>query len=281
MFKLALALIGVFAAIAVTGASAADFEKDFGACREPPGGGQLLRCPTAYVGQEYEVEMESEEGSGCTSPGNPYVWYEVANSTLPAGLTMSRAGVISGVPTSAGFTRFWVWNHDLTQAEGGPDWCQREDRSEVEFSIFVDPGLAIVNPSVKPATVGQPYTETLATKHVVTLNPPTGTDVQATWTLESGALPPGVTLSAAGVLSGTPTSEGSYGFVVRAQSGNPIDTATYTLSVRQPTEREVSVRSGAAVRAAKSGFASRRRSPQRVEAAPTHGRSCRARCPPA
>ena len=234
MLKLALALIGVFAAIAVTGASAADFEKDFGACREPPGGGQLLRCPTAYVGQEYEVEMESEEGSGCTSPGNPYVWYEVANSTLPAGLTMSRAGVISGVPTSAGFTRFWVWNHDLTQAEGGPDWCQREDRSEVEFSIFVDPGLAIVNPSVKPATVGQPYTETLATKHVVTLNPPTGTDVQATWTLESGALPPGVTLSAAGVLSGTPTSEGSYGFVVRAQSGNPIDTQTYTLSVRQP-----------------------------------------------
>ena len=233
-FKLVLALMGAFAAIAVSGASAADFEKDFGECREPPGGGQLLRCPTAYVGQEYEVEMESEEGSGCTSPGNPYVWYEVANSTLPAGLTMSRAGVISGVPTSAGFTRFWVWNHDLTQAEGGPDWCQREDRSEVEFSIFVDPGLAIVNPSVKPATVGQSYTDTLAAKQVVTLNPPTGPDVQATWTLESGALPPGVTLSAAGVLSGTPTSEGSYGFVVRAQSGNPIDTKTYTLSVRQP-----------------------------------------------
>ena len=143
--------------------------------------------------------MESEEGSGCTSPGNPYVWYEVANSTLPAGLTMSRDGVISGVPTSAGVMRFWVWNHDLTQAEGGPDWCVREDRSEVEFSIAVDPGLEIVNPSVKAATVGQPYSETLAAKHVVTLNPPTGPDVQATWTLESGALPPGVTLSAAGV----------------------------------------------------------------------------------
>jgi hypothetical protein len=241
--RLALVVVGllmaVLAAIAVSGASAADFEKDSGSgadCTEPPGGGQLLRCPTAYVGQEYEVEMESEEGSGCTSPGNPYVWYEVANSSLPAGLTMSRAGVISGTPTSAGFVRFWVWNHDLTAAEGGPDWCQREDRSEVEFSIFVDPGLAIVNPSVKPATVGQSYTDTLTANQVVTLSPPTGPEVQATWTLESGALPPGVTLSASGVLSGTPTSEGNYGFVVRAQSGSPVDTKTYTLSVRQPLD---------------------------------------------
>jgi len=146
---------------------------------------------------------------------------------------MSRAGVISGTPTSTGFVRFWVWNHDLTAAEGGPEWCQREDRSEVEFSIFVDPGLAIVNPSVKPATIGQPYRDTLTANQVLTLNPPTGPEVQATWTLESGALPPGVTLSESGVLSGTPTLEGNFGFVVRAQSGSPIDTQTYTLSVRQ------------------------------------------------
>ncbi len=68
----------------------------------------------------------------------------------------------------------------------------------------------------------------------MSLSPPTGPDVQATWSVQSGALPPGVTLSASGVLSGTPTSEGSYGFVVRAQNGSPIDTETYTLSVRQP-----------------------------------------------
>ena len=75
--------------------------------------------------------------------------------------------MISGVPTGAGFTRFWIHNHDLTQPQGGPEWCRRDDVSEREFSIFVDPGLAIVNPSVKPATVGQPYTDTLAAKHVV------------------------------------------------------------------------------------------------------------------
>lgn len=228
--KLALVVVGVLAAIVVTGASAADFEGDNGACRETPGEAALLRCPTGYVGVPYEIEIESEEGSGC----EPYDWFEIVNGSLPTGLSMSRDGVISGVPTGAGLARFWVWDHDLTFAQGGPSWCEREDRSEREFSIPIDPGLAIINPSVKPATVGQPYTDALATKQVVGLNPPTGPEVQATWSLESGALPPGITLSKSGVLSGAPTSEGSYQFVVKAENGSPFDTETYTLAVRQP-----------------------------------------------
>src|SRR4026209_1200704 len=175
------------AAIAVSGAAAADFEKDAGSgadCTEPPGGGFVLKCPTAAVGQEYEVEMESEEGSGCTSPGNPYVWSEVVNSSLPPGLTMTRTGVISGIPTSTGFYRFWVWNHDLTAAQGGPSWCEREDRSEVEFSIYVDPGLEIENESLKAPTLGQAYSDTLTAEQITSLNPPTGSDIQATWSVE-------------------------------------------------------------------------------------------------
>jgi hypothetical protein len=228
--KSAVVVLGVLAAITVTGASAADFETDTGPCPEPPGGGQVLLCPTGYVGVPYQVQLESEEGSGC----EPYVWYEVVNSVLPAGLSMTRDGVISGVPTGAGVVRVWVWNHDVTAAEGGPSWCAFEDRSEKEFTIPIDPGLAIVNSSVKPATVGQPYTDTLTTTQVVSLNPLTGPDVQATWSLQSGALPPGITLSTSGVLTGTPTSEGSYQFVVRAQNGSPFDTETFTLAVRQP-----------------------------------------------
>jgi large repetitive protein len=228
--KLALIVVGVVAAIAATGASGADFDVDGGPCRETPGEKLLLRCPTGHVGVPYEVELESEEGSGC----EPYDWFEVVNGALPVGLSMSRDGVISGVPTGAGLSRFWVWNHDLTAAQGGPSWCEREDRSEREFSIPIDPGLAIVNASVKPATVGEPYTETLAAKQVVSLDPLDGPDVEAMWSLESGALPPGTTLSTSGVLSGTPTSEGSYEFVVKAQNGSPADTETYTLTVRQP-----------------------------------------------
>jgi large repetitive protein len=230
-FKIVLVLLGAFAAIAVTGASAADFDVDNGPCRETPGEVLLLRCPTAYVGVPYTVEIESEEGSGC-SPN--YDWFEIVNSALPPGLSMTRDGVISGVPTSAGFTRFWIHNHDLTQAQGGPDWCQRDDVSEREFSIFVDPGLAIDNESLEGATVGKAYSETLTAKRVVTLNPTTGSEAPATWSLQSGALPQGITLSTAGVFSGTPTSEGGYGFVVKAQYGSVFDTKEYTLTVRQP-----------------------------------------------
>jgi hypothetical protein len=228
--KLTVIVVGLFAAIAVTGAAAADFETDSGPCTETPGNTALVRCTTGYVGAPYEVQIESEEGSGC----EPHDWFEIVNGSLPTGLSMSRDGLISGVPTGAGLARFWVWNHDLTAEQGGPSWCEREDRSEREFSIPIDPGLAIVNPSVKPATVGQPYTDALAAKQVVNLNSLTGPDAQATWSLQSGALPPGITLSTLGLLSGTPTSEGSYQFVVRAQNGSPIDTETYVLSVRLP-----------------------------------------------
>jgi len=229
--KLALVLLSSLAAIAVSGASAADFESDSGPCTETPGNGALLRCTTAYVGEAYEIQIESEEGSGC----EPYDWFEIVNSSLPAGLSMTRDGVISGIPTGGpGLARFWVWNHDLTAAQGGPSWCQREDRSEREFSIPIDPGLEIVSDSVAPATVGQPYTETLTAKRVLTINPLTGPDVQADWSLQSGALPAGVTLSSGGVLAGTPTTEGTYEFVAKARYEARPATETYTLTVRQP-----------------------------------------------
>jgi large repetitive protein len=216
----------------VSGASAADFEGDNGPCRETPGDPALLRCPTGYVGAPYEVEIAVDEESGCF----PYVRIEVVNSALPAGLSMTSGGVISGVPTSLGLTRFWLWNHDQTAAQGGPPWCAFDDVSQREFSIPIDPGLAIATPAVKPAIVGRPYSDTLMAKRVVSLNPLTGSDAHATWSLEQGALPPGVTLSADGLLTGTPTAEGSYQFVVRAdlQNGTPPATETYTLGVRQP-----------------------------------------------
>ena len=230
-FALAVFVVGVLAAIAVAGGSAADFDVDGGPCRETPGEVLLLRCPTAYVGTNYEVQIESEEGSGC-SPN--YDYFLIVNSSLPPGLTMTRDGLISGVPTVTGFTRFWIHNHDLSHAQGGPDWCLDDDVSEREFSIYVDPGLEIASADLPGATVGQPYSGALAAKRVVSLNPPTGDVVQATWSLESGALPPGVTLSSQGVLSGTPTAEGRYAFVVKAQNGSPFATKELAISVRQP-----------------------------------------------
>ena len=75
----------------------------------------------------------------------------------------------------------------------------------------------------------------LAATNVTTLNPPAGSPASnATWSLNSGTLPPGVTLSASGLLSGTPTTEGSYQFVVRAAlDSKRFDTETLVVVVRE------------------------------------------------
>lgn len=227
-------MVALVAAIAIPAASAGDFEGDNGPCRETPTDPALLRCPTGYVGQAYEVEIATDEESGCF----PYIYIQIVNSSLPPGLSMTQSGVISGVPTETGLTRFWLWNHDLTAAMGGPSWCVRDDVSQREFSIPIDPGLAIVNTAVKPGIVGQPYSEKLTAKRFVSssVGPTSGTDAAAAWSLESGVLPAGVELSADGLLSGTPTAEGSYHFVVKADllNGGPPATQDYTLAVRQP-----------------------------------------------
>jgi hypothetical protein len=151
--RFALGLAGVLAAIAVPSASAGDFDDDNGPCHETPGNAALLTCPTGYVGVPYAVTIATDPDSGCF----PYIVIQIVNSALPTGLSMSQSGDISGIPTAAGLTNFWLWNHDLTGAQGGPSWCARDDVSQREFSIPIDPGLAIVNTAAKPGTVGQPY----------------------------------------------------------------------------------------------------------------------------
>jgi hypothetical protein len=75
-------------------------------------------------------------------------------------------------------------------------------------------------------TMGTPYSYTLT----ATGNAP------ITWTLDppswgSGELPPGLTLSSAGVISGTVTAEGSYTIFVRAANGSGSVTKALYLSV--------------------------------------------------
>jgi hypothetical protein len=52
--------------------------------------------------------------------------------------------------------------------------------------------------------------------------------------VSSGALPAGLTLSSAGLLSGTPTATGDFGFQITATGGGASDTQTYSLSVVEP-----------------------------------------------
>ena len=69
--------------------------------------------------------------------------------------------------------------------------------------------LTILTTSPLPAgTVGSAYSRTLAAS---------GGTPAYTWTVSAGALPPGLTLSGAGLLSGTPSSTGVFSFTARVQ----------------------------------------------------------------
>lgn len=89
------------------------------------------------------------------------------------------------------------------------------------------PRCAISTASSLPAaTVGDAYSTTLAQ---------TGATAPVTWALVSGALPTGLSLSSAGVISGTPTTSASYGFVVRATGTNGTCTKLFSLTVNAAT----------------------------------------------
>lgn len=63
-------------------------------------------------------------------------------------------------------------------------------------------------------------------------SPPTVNDL--TWSVTGGALPAGMSLSAAGNLTGTPTEVGSFGFTAQAELGGETAAASYTIIVNDP-----------------------------------------------
>jgi hypothetical protein len=222
-FALIAGFVALLVGVIATPGSAASFD-DSKPC---PASGPLLVCPAGQVGQPFSLQLRAQYGC------DTYRW-EITNGGLPSGLRMSSSGLVTGTPTSSGTTQPWVTVHDLTAAEGGPPWCGGDNKSERQFVFNVNPGLSIQNQSVQGGTIGQPYSQTLTALSITNTTQP-GSPASASWSIQSGNLPAGVALSTAGVLSGTPTTEGSYTFVVRATGGGGTsDTETETLVVRQP-----------------------------------------------
>jgi large repetitive protein len=219
-----VALVALCAGVGASSGTAASFD-DTVPC---PASGPLLVCPSAQVGQPYNLQLIAL--AGCDT-----YWWEFTNGGLPPGLSMSRSGLITGTPTATGSTEPWVQVHDLTAPQGGPPWCGGDNASQRQFVFNTVAGLSIQQQSVPGGTINQPYSQQLTALSITSLNPVQGSPAQATWSIKSGSLPAGVTLSPSGLLSGTPTAEGSYTFVVQAVGGGgATDTETETITVRQP-----------------------------------------------
>ncbi|MCX6521995.1 MAG: putative Ig domain-containing protein, partial [Actinobacteria bacterium] len=155
------------------------------------------------VGIAYGATMDGSGGSPA------YSW---AASGLPAGLTMTSAGVVSGTPTTAG-----VYTATVTVTDAVGATASRA------YTFTIRSAPAVATPSSLPGgTVGTAYTSTTFT----------GSGGLAPYTWSATGVPAGLTVSSAGVLSGTPTANGTFSVVVTLRdSAGAATTRTYSLSV--------------------------------------------------
>jgi len=248
--------------------------------------------PAGKVGQAYSYSF--------TASGSPSPTFSVASGAVPAGLSLSSAGVLSGTPTTAGTSTFTVKasngiapdatsaSIDLTvnQAAGAhrrvaagrrrrseprtPTPSRRRGR-RAHLSRSARARCPPGSRSARPASLsGTPTTGGVSTFKVSAGNgvapdaatadltitvsaPPSFTasspgleattgvaysyTFQAsgypapTFTVSSGALPDGLSLSAGGVLSGTPTTVGSSTFRIGATNGVAPDAETGDITI--------------------------------------------------
>ena len=156
-----------------------------------------------------------------TGGTSPYTW-ALSSGTLPAGLTLSTGGVISGTPTASGTSSFAVSVHDSSSPE---------QTKSVTLSISIAaPPLSVTTSWLPNGTEGTEYTSTLTAS---------GGTSPYTWSVSSGSLPAGITLSSStGEITGSPTTSGTFTFTVTAKdNGSPIQTASapFKISIASST----------------------------------------------
>ncbi|MFN7974887.1 MAG: putative Ig domain-containing protein [Acidobacteriota bacterium] len=165
--------------------------------------------PVGTQGTPYGATLTASGGSA------PYT-FAVTSGSLPAGLSLSAAGVISGTPSAAGSSGVTITATDAAGCTGSHP-----------YTITINPAgcgtIAIAPASLPSGTVGVPYSQQLTAS---------GGTAPYGYAVTSGALPAGLTLSASGLVSGTPSAGGASSFVVEAtDAAGCKGTKPYTITI--------------------------------------------------
>jgi Mg-chelatase subunit ChlD len=166
------------------------------------------------VGSDYNAILQATGGLP------PYAW-SILSGDLPPGLILSSAGQIFGTPTSDGIHDFTVHVED-SRSPGS------SDTKSLSISIDPPPPLSITTSNLPDGLLGNIYDITL---QAIGGLPP------YTWSLLSGDLPLGLTLSSAGQISGIPASNGIYDFTVQvedSQSPGTLNTKMLSIKINTP-----------------------------------------------
>lgn len=145
--------------------------------------------PNAIAGVAYNQAFSA---TGATAPYS----YQITSGSLPAGLTLSSVGALTGSPTAAGSFSFTVQATDANNFTG----------SLAHNLVVLPPTLSVAPTTLPSGSRGTAYSQTLSAS---------GGNAPYTFAIKSGNLPPGMTLTAGtGAIRGTPTESGSYAFTV-------------------------------------------------------------------
>lgn len=178
--------------------------------------------PGGRIGLFYSYPLNATGGNGT------YTWSVAPGGlSLPNGISfLQNPNRLEGTPSSANNTASSVFGQVTLRVTSGTATADRV------FQIYINPAnvsLAITTDSLPNGQFGRPYPNTImqatgGTGYVWEMRP-----------LVSG-LPPGLTLTGAGTLAGTPTAAGVYSlsFTLGA-AGGVFTQRTYFLTIAAPT----------------------------------------------
>jgi len=177
----------------------------------PPLGGALAiltpsTLPSGANGVFYSQALAA--GGGAT----PYFWSFISG-TLPSGLSFTSSGAVTGTPTAVGTYSFVARVTDAASAS-----------ATATFSLTITGSLTITtNPTLPVGSIGTLYAQTLAAS---------GGVAPYSWSLVSGAFPPGLSLASTGAITGTPTAAGTLSFTVRVtDAASSSATQNFSLTI--------------------------------------------------
>ncbi len=176
-----------------------------------------LQITTPQVLPQGEVAAAYSQSLAASGGTPPYTAWAASSGTIPPGLALSPAGVLSGTPTTAGAYKFTGKVTDTAGASAS---------ASLQLTIN-PPALTVATTSPLPAgQMNALYSQTLKASG--------GTPPYSNWT-DTGTLPTGLTLSAAGVFSGTPTTWGTFNFIVKVKDSAAVTaSASLQLIVKPP-----------------------------------------------
>jgi hypothetical protein len=166
--------------------------------------------PSGTVGAFYSQSFEATGGRP------PYTW-SLGAGVMPAGLSLSTGGSVTGTPATAGPSSFTVRVTDSASSS-----------ATQTFSLTIVGGLTVTTGASLPSgTIGTFYTQMLSAS---------GGTTPYSWSFVSGTLPSGLSFSNSGAISGTPTAGGSFSFIARVtDAASSSATRTFNLTISAPS----------------------------------------------